>query len=128
MPEVPTIAEAGVPGYEAIVWIGMLAPAGTPRDIVTKLNGEIGKLVRTDEVKKLIATTGMDADPDTRSSSVPTSRSTTTSGARWCAIRGRRSSRACSAIISRESMNTRDAALAKTRELSHFVGGKACPG
>jgi len=65
MPEVPTIAEAGVPGYEAIVWIGLLAPAGTPRDIVAKLNGEIGKLVRTDEVKKLIATTGMDPDPDT---------------------------------------------------------------
>ncbi|TMH43523.1 MAG: tripartite tricarboxylate transporter substrate binding protein, partial [Betaproteobacteria bacterium] len=36
MPEVPAIAEAGVPGYEAIVWIGLLAPAGTPRDIVAK--------------------------------------------------------------------------------------------
>src|SRR5207249_11507416 len=54
MPDVPTIAEAGVPGYEATVWIGMLAPAGTPRDIVAQLNGEIGKLVRADEVKKLI--------------------------------------------------------------------------
>ncbi len=40
MPDVPTIAEAGVPGYEAIVWIGMLAPAGTPREIVARLNGE----------------------------------------------------------------------------------------
>jgi tripartite-type tricarboxylate transporter receptor subunit TctC len=65
MPEVPTIAEAGVPGYEAIVWIGLLAPAGTPREIVAKLNGEIGKLVRTDEVKKLLAPTGMEPDPDT---------------------------------------------------------------
>ena len=65
MPDVPTIAEAGVPGYEAIVWIGLLAPSGTPRDIVARLNGEIGKLVRTDEVKKLIATTGMEPDPDT---------------------------------------------------------------
>jgi tripartite-type tricarboxylate transporter receptor subunit TctC len=65
MPEVPTIAEAGVPGYEATVWIGMLAPAGTPRDIVAKLNGEIAKLVRADEVKKLIAPTGMEPDPDT---------------------------------------------------------------
>src|SRR5437667_75484 len=65
MPEVPTIAEAGVPGYEAIVWIGLLAPAGTPRDIVAKLNREIGKLVRADEVKKLIAPTGMEPDPDT---------------------------------------------------------------
>ena len=65
MPEVPTIAEAGVPGYEAIVWIGMLAPAGTPRDIVAKLNAEIGKLVRTDDVRKLLAPTGMEPDPDT---------------------------------------------------------------
>ncbi len=65
MPEVPTIAEAGVPGYEALVWIGLLAPAGTPREIVAKLNGEIGKLMGTDEVKKLLAPTGMEPDPDT---------------------------------------------------------------
>jgi tripartite-type tricarboxylate transporter receptor subunit TctC len=65
IPEVPTIAEAGVPGYEAIVWIGMLAPAGTPREIVAKLNGEIGKLIRTDDVKRLLAPTGMEPDPDT---------------------------------------------------------------
>jgi tripartite-type tricarboxylate transporter receptor subunit TctC len=65
MPEVPTIAEAGVPGYEATVWIGMLAPAATPKDIVAKLNGEIGKLVRTDEMRKLLVPTGMEPDPDT---------------------------------------------------------------
>ncbi len=64
MPDVPTIAEAGVPGYEALVWIGMFAPAGTPRDIVAKLNGEIAKLVRTDEVRKLLGPTGMVPDPD----------------------------------------------------------------
>jgi tripartite-type tricarboxylate transporter receptor subunit TctC len=65
MPEVPTVAEAGVPGYEALVWIGLLAPVGTPREIIAKLNGEIAKLVRTDEVKKLIGPTGMEPDPDT---------------------------------------------------------------
>ncbi len=65
MPEVPTVAEAGVPGYEARVWIGLLAPAGTPHEIVAKLNGEIGKLVRTDEVRKLLVPTGMEPDPDT---------------------------------------------------------------
>jgi tripartite-type tricarboxylate transporter receptor subunit TctC len=65
MPEVPTIAEAGVPGYEARVWIGMVAPAGTPHEIIARLNGEIGRLVRTDEVKKLLAPTGMEPDPDT---------------------------------------------------------------
>jgi len=65
MPEVPTIAEAGVPGFEATVWVGMLAPAGTPKEIVAKLNGEIGKLVRTDEMRKLLVPTGMEPDPDT---------------------------------------------------------------
>lgn len=65
MPDVPTIAEAGVPGYEARVWIGLLAPAGTPREIVSRLNGEIGKLVRADDVRRLIAPTGMEPDPDT---------------------------------------------------------------
>ena len=65
MPDVPTIAEAGVPGYEATVWIGMLAPAGTPNEIIVKINGEIGKLVRADEVRKLLAPTGMEPDPDT---------------------------------------------------------------
>jgi len=65
MPNVPTIAEAGVPGYEARVWIGMVAPAGTPHEIIAKLNGEVGRLVRTDEVKKLLAPTGMEPDPDT---------------------------------------------------------------
>ena len=65
MPDVPTIAEAGVPGYEARVWIGMLAPTGTPGEIVTSLNGEIGKLVRTEEMRKLLVPTGMEPDPDT---------------------------------------------------------------
>jgi len=65
MPEVPTIAEAGVPGYEARVWIGMVAPAGTPQEIIGKLNAEIAKLVHTEEVKKLLAPTGMEPDPDT---------------------------------------------------------------
>jgi tripartite-type tricarboxylate transporter receptor subunit TctC len=65
MPEVPTIAEAGVPGFEARVWIGLLAPAGTPPEIVNKLNAEITKLMRTDEVKKLLVPTGMEPDTDT---------------------------------------------------------------
>ena len=44
LPNVPTMAESGVPGYEAVIWLGVLAPKGTPPAIVTRLNEEIGKL------------------------------------------------------------------------------------
>ena len=46
LPEVPTVAESGVPGYEASVWYGVVVPAKTPPDIVTKLNAEIAKILR----------------------------------------------------------------------------------
>jgi len=65
MPDVPTIAEAGVPGFEAVVWIGLLAPAGTPKEIVNQLAGDIKKLMGESEVKKLLEPTGMDPAPDT---------------------------------------------------------------
>jgi tripartite-type tricarboxylate transporter receptor subunit TctC len=50
-PELPTIAEAGVPGYEAPIWFGVAAPAGTPRPIVYKLNGAINRAIRTEFFK-----------------------------------------------------------------------------
>jgi tripartite-type tricarboxylate transporter receptor subunit TctC len=50
-PELPTIAEAGVPGYEAPIWFGVAAPAGTPRPIVDKLNGAINRAIRSDFFK-----------------------------------------------------------------------------
>jgi tripartite-type tricarboxylate transporter receptor subunit TctC len=55
-PELPTIAEAGVPGYEATQWYGVLAPAQTPRPIVARLNAEIVKAVRSAEVRERLAT------------------------------------------------------------------------
>jgi tripartite-type tricarboxylate transporter receptor subunit TctC len=51
MPEVPTVDEAGVAGYEATIWLGVMAPAGTPKPIIDKLNGEIQKIVQRDDVK-----------------------------------------------------------------------------
>ena len=45
IPELPTVAESGLAGFEARQWYGMLAPAGTPKEIVTRLNGEIAKIV-----------------------------------------------------------------------------------
>jgi tripartite-type tricarboxylate transporter receptor subunit TctC len=52
LPDVPTIAEAGVPGYESTIWIGIMAPAGTPKPIVDKLNAEINKAINRPEVKE----------------------------------------------------------------------------
>ncbi len=51
LPDVPTIAEAGVPGYEATIWLGVMAPANTPKAIVDKLNAEINKATQKPEVK-----------------------------------------------------------------------------
>ena len=52
LPDVPTIAEAGVPGYEVTQWFGLLAPAGTPASIVDRLNREIKAILAMNEVKK----------------------------------------------------------------------------
>ena len=51
LPEVPTISEAGVPGYDAVIWLGFMAPAGTPKPVVDKLNAEITKAVNSPDVK-----------------------------------------------------------------------------
>ena len=51
LPNVPTVAEAGVPGYEATIWLGIMAPAGTPKAIVDKLNTEISKVINKAEIK-----------------------------------------------------------------------------
>jgi tripartite-type tricarboxylate transporter receptor subunit TctC len=60
MPDVPTIAESGVPGYDATIWLGLLAPPGTPRDIVQKLNLEITKVLSTPDARKLMASAGVE--------------------------------------------------------------------
>lgn len=52
LPGVPTVDESGVPGYEATIWLGVVAPAGTPRAIVDKLNAEIAKITGNPEVRK----------------------------------------------------------------------------
>lgn len=51
MPNVPTVNEAGVPGYEATIWLGIMAPKGTPKPIVDKLNAEIARIVAKPEIK-----------------------------------------------------------------------------
>jgi len=58
LPDVPTIAESGLPGFEASSWFGVLAPAGTPPAIVTKLNAEIAKWLATPEAKEKMLAVG----------------------------------------------------------------------
>lgn len=64
-PEVPTVAEAGVPGYELAVWFGVLAPAGTPRDIVGRLNTEIVRILHSPDVKDRFAKQGVEVRTST---------------------------------------------------------------
>ncbi len=67
MPEVPTLNEAGVPGYETVIWLGIMAPTGTPRPIVEKLNAEITRVVNSPEMREAWAkqgATSMSMTPD----------------------------------------------------------------
>ena len=61
LPDIPTIAEAGVPGYEAANWIGIVAPAGTPAAIVAKLHKEISAAVDSPEIQKQFSSEGVEA-------------------------------------------------------------------
>ena len=68
MPDIPTLAESGVKGlagFEADQWYGVVAPAGTPRDIVLKLNQQINVALNSAELKKRLTTEGAVATPET---------------------------------------------------------------
>jgi tripartite-type tricarboxylate transporter receptor subunit TctC len=58
LPDIPSVAEAGVPGYESVSWFGFVAPAGTPKDIVARLHREIVAILRTPEVSERFAREG----------------------------------------------------------------------
>jgi tripartite-type tricarboxylate transporter receptor subunit TctC len=60
LPDVPTIAEAGLPGYEATAWFGILAPAGTPEPVITRLNTELSAVLRDPAVTKWMEGQGFD--------------------------------------------------------------------
>ena len=63
LPEVPTLQEAGVAGYDASVWLALLAPAGTPRDIVIRLNSEIAKLMASPDTARALSDAGVEVAP-----------------------------------------------------------------
>lgn len=59
-PDIPTIAEAGLPGYEAVQWFGVLAPKGTPREIITKVHGAVVRALQDPDIRKLLINDGAD--------------------------------------------------------------------
>jgi tripartite-type tricarboxylate transporter receptor subunit TctC len=65
LPEVPTMDEAGVKGYDATIWVGMLAPKGTPREVVDKLNASMRKVLADPEAQKLLHKAGVAVAPGT---------------------------------------------------------------
>ena len=60
MPDLPTVAEAGLPGFKADVWFGVVAPAGTPSAIVSRLNSEIGRIIRMPDVREQLLPQGIE--------------------------------------------------------------------
>jgi tripartite-type tricarboxylate transporter receptor subunit TctC len=61
LPDVPTVAESGFPGFEANGWLGILVPNGTPPDVIAKLNTEIAKVMQSAEMKKQLLAQGVEA-------------------------------------------------------------------
>jgi tripartite-type tricarboxylate transporter receptor subunit TctC len=61
LPDVPTVAEAGLREFEVTTWYGVLAPAGTPRNVVNRLNGELVKIMHSPELRERLAATGTEA-------------------------------------------------------------------
>ncbi|MFO1313003.1 MAG: tripartite tricarboxylate transporter substrate binding protein [Burkholderiales bacterium] len=65
LPDVPTVAESGFPGFEANGWLGILVPNGTPPDVIAKLNAEIGKVMQSADMKKQLLAQGVEARTST---------------------------------------------------------------
>jgi tripartite-type tricarboxylate transporter receptor subunit TctC len=63
LPEVPTLAEAGVPGFEAALWFGLNAPSGTPRSVIERLNKETIRVLELPEVKTQLAAQSIEPAP-----------------------------------------------------------------
>ena len=64
-PELPTLAETGLPGFDIYTWWGFMAPAGTPKDIIAKWNAEITRILGTPEMKAFFAQQGAEPAPTT---------------------------------------------------------------
>ena len=65
LPDVPSLHEAGVPGYDATIWLGLLAPAGTPPEIVNRLHAEVGKVLGDGDTRRSVGEAGVDVGVST---------------------------------------------------------------
>ncbi|RYF57143.1 MAG: hypothetical protein EOO29_51635 [Comamonadaceae bacterium] len=65
LPDVPTLAESGMPGFDEGTWFGVLAPAGTPKDVVAKLNAEMTQIIHSPDFKKRMEEIGAEPVGDT---------------------------------------------------------------
>ena len=65
LPDVPTVNESGIPGFEAVSWVGMLAPVGTPKPIIDKINKDLLNVMNMPDVKERLAPTGAELSPGT---------------------------------------------------------------
>jgi tripartite-type tricarboxylate transporter receptor subunit TctC len=64
-PDLPTMAEAGVPGFDISTWFGLLAPAGTPPDVIARWNADVTRILNTPEMRERLIAQGAEAAPDT---------------------------------------------------------------
>ena len=83
MPDVPTIAETGLPGFEASLYYGLVAPAGTPQPVIDRLNKELRAALASDEVKKQLGADGTEITPARRKTMPISSTRTKRSGRNW---------------------------------------------
>ena len=93
LPEVPTIAELGYPDYEISSWQAMFAPAGTPKDVIAKINAETGKMLAEPAVRERISKEGADPVGSSPANSTSASAARSRSGPRWSRIPGSRRNR-----------------------------------
>jgi tripartite-type tricarboxylate transporter receptor subunit TctC len=83
LPDLPTMIEAGVAGYESTTWFGILAPAGTPREIVTRVNGDVAAVVEAADVRERFAAAGAEPVGSTPEAFAQTIQSET---AKWARV------------------------------------------
>ena len=81
-PDVPTVQEAGVPGYVYETWFGLFAPAGTPKPILDKLNQSAVKALGSSDLRKQFQSQGLEADPSTQAELAKTLREDTVTWAK----------------------------------------------